>query len=501
MSLRLFCLSCVLVLGAACSARQATAPGAAPAPTPAPVSAANPAPDKAGAPPADPARAMALLEQGRAQMREHGDDGAEPATKIYREALAADPACAAAYWELGWSLQTSGHFDEAVAAWQKLKALAPAYPELEARLPVLLMRRDQAAVLAALPDPGVLPPRETSPRAGPMISIAAVGDVQMGRAWPADKASVPPNDARDFFHDVKADLFPADVTFGNLETALLDTGDSYKCSPTSTHCFSFRAPTVFAYALADAGFDAMSIANNHAGDFGPEGRASTIAALDALDIHHSGPLGDIASWQVKGLRIALVAFAFGSDMYSVLDIPTARKIVADLKRRHDLVFVSFHAGAEGTDAVHLPKGPERFLGEDRGDERAFAHAMVDAGADLLLGSGPHVMRAMEIYQGRLIAYSMGNFSGWNSLVLTGPLGISAITRLTLAPNGVLLQAQLVPTYLDKPGVPRPDPERRAIDLVRKLSSDDLGTTFFDKDGHYQYAPPQPLAFLNNGELG
>ena len=298
--------------------------------------------------------------------------------------------------------------------------------------------------------------------------MAAVGDVQLGMAWPPGHVVLPPDDAKDMFDGVKGALADADVHFGNLETVLADAGDSKKCGKKSTKCYAFRVPTSFAEALRLAGFDVMSIANNHAGDFGPEGRKSTMAALDAASIRHSGPLGDIASWDVGGRRVALVGFSFGSDVYRIQDLVVARKLVADLKKRHDLVFVSFHGGAEGVGAARVPQGVETFLGENRGDVRAFAHTVVDAGADLVLGSSPHLLRALELYKGRLIAYSLGNFSTWDTFNLTGPLGISGILKVSLAPNGVATRVELVPALLAKPGrpvldslppgrLPRPEP--------------------------------------------
>ncbi len=433
--------------------------------------------------------ALALVEQGRVVQRDKGEDGATAAVALYEQALAADPYCAAARWELGWSLQTLSRFDDALAHWDRLRALDPAYPELAVHYPVLVLRRQQAAALAALPEPGQLAAPEEVPRGGPTLRVKAVGDIQMGRAWPARRATLPPHNAADLLAAVADNLHDADLTFGNLETALADEGDSAKCAPKSTKCFSFRVPTSFARALADAGFDVLSIANNHAGDFGEAGRASTMQALDGAGLRHSGPVGDIASLEVNGLRVGLVAFSTGQVSYRIQDIDIARRVVADVDRAHDLVIVSFHGGAEGVAAAHVPKEREVFYGEDRGDVYAFAHAVVDAGADLALGHGPHLLRAMEIYRGRLIAYSLGNFSTWDTFSLKDALGISAILEVTLAANGVVTAARLHPLFLQDPGRPRPDPEQRAIESVRRLSQEDLGSPLFDTEGVYTRAAP------------
>jgi tetratricopeptide (TPR) repeat protein len=475
---------------AACATLKPSAPEPPPVaetrPTPPPPSVAP-----AASAPSDAAKALALVEQGRTLQHEKGEGGAAEAVELYRQALEVNPTCAPALWEMGWSEQLRGRQEAALEAWTRLKALDPDNPELAEHLPELVERVRQLRILDALPDPGPLPPREETPAAGPVLTVAAVGDVQLGMAWPPGHVALPPDDAKDMFEGVKGPLGKADVRFGNLETVLADTGDSKKCGKKSTKCYAFRVPTSFAQALRLAGFDVMSIANNHAGDFGPEGRKSTMAALDAVAIQHSGPLGDIASWDVGGRRVALVGFSFGSDVYRIQDLAVARKLVADLKKRHDLVFVSFHGGAEGVGAARVPQGVETFLGENRGDVRAFAHTVVDAGADLVLGSSPHLLRALELYKGRLIAYSLGNFSTWDTFNLSGPLGISGILKVSLAPNGVATRAELVPALLAKPGRPVLDPSRQGVSLVRSLSTLDFGAPLLDENGVWTL-PPAPV---------
>ena len=233
----------------------------------------------------------------------------------------------------------------------------------------------------------------------------------------------------------------------------------------------------------------MGIANNHAGDFGMEGRATTKQALDDMGILYTGTVGDIATLEKNGLKIGVIAFSFGGDVYSVLDIPTAQRVVADTKRKHDVVIVSFHAGAEGSDAGHVPKDTERFLGENRGDEYKFAHAVIDAGADLVIGHGPHRLRGAELYKGRLIAYSLGNFCTYKTFGLTGPLGVTTVLKVTLAPNGVLTAAELIPGIIEQPGIPRPDSSGQAVKIVRELSREDFGLELFDPDGRWTREKP------------
>lgn len=433
----------------------------------------------------DPEGAKTLVQKAQAIQREKGESGANEAIDKYLEALEKDPQCKEALWELGWSHQVLAEWQQAKEAWDALKEIDANFPELDKHYPVLELRAREAEKIAALPDPGVLPDIDLEPQPGPILKFRGVGDIQMGRAWPTTSATLPPNDAADFFDEVAPLLKDADLTFGNLETVLADTGDSTKCGPKSTKCFAFRVPTKFATPLKNAGFDILSIANNHAGDFGQEGRVSTMRALDGVGIKHSGPIGDIAYYDVSGLKVGLIAFSTGAGVYQVQLLEIARKIVADVDRTVDIVVVSFHGGAEGTSAAHVPRGSESFYGEDRGNLREFTHTVVDAGADLVIGHGPHLLRGMEIYKSRLIAYSMGNFSSWDTFNLTGPLGISAILHVELAANGVLRGAQIFPTFLEKPGKPRLDPKKQAISLIRSLSREDFGNPVLDENGHYE----------------
>jgi len=460
----------------AAQAAAAEATPAAPAATATPPAAATPPPPRCG-----PA-GMELVTRGQAAQREKGEDGADEAIALYRQALAGDAGCSEALWELGWSLQVKGDPAAAVEAWDQLKKMDADYPGMAENYDAMVRRRDQAAMLKALPDTGPLPPVETTPAEGPALRLAAVGDVHMGRAWPPERAVLPPDDAMHLYDAVKPSLQDADITFGNLETVLADDGESQKCGKRSTKCFAFRVPRSFAAALKDAGFDVMSIANNHAGDFGPKGRTDTIAALDKVGLKHSGPVGDIAYLEKDKLKIALIAFSTGADVYRVQELDTARKLVAFLSKSNDLVFVSFHGGAEGAGNDHVPKGREKFYGEDRGDLRAFAHAVVDAGADLVLGHGPHLLRGMERYKGRLIAYSMGNFSSWETFGLQFPLNTTGVFHVTLAPNGVVTRIKVDPVVIEKPGTPVPDPDRKAIELLRKLSKEDFGDALLREDG-------------------
>jgi hypothetical protein len=261
-------------------------------------------------------------------------------------------------------------------------------------------------------------------------------------------------------------------------------------APTGGACFVFRSPTRYATWLRDAGFDVMSLANNHAQDFGDPGRASSMQALDAVGIRHSGRDGDVAEWTTRGRRFALVAFAPNVGSHQLNDLVRAQEIVSALAAKHDIVIVSFHGGAEGDGASKLPFARETYAGEDRGDVIEFAHTVIDAGADLVLGSGPHVMRALELYRDRLIAYSLGNFATYYGISVNGIRGTSGVLTARMADDGRFIDARFDPTVQIRPGGPQLDPQKRALLQLRDLTTQAFpaGNLTVREDGTIQRKP-------------
>jgi hypothetical protein len=337
--------------------------------------------------------------------------------------------------------------------------------------------------------------------APPPITIAAVGDVMLGSSFPDETGGLlPPDDGRDLLAEVGPTLSAADVAFGNLEGPLVDEGKSEKCARSKPgRCYAFRVPTRYGKHLAGAGFDVLSLANNHAGDFGDAGRASTRRTLDALGIRYAGAPGEVARLEVRGTRIALVAFSTSGGTNDVRDLEAAARIVEEAGQGADVVVVSFHGGAEGADRQHVPAGGEEFLGEDRGDLRAFARAVIAAGADLVLGHGPHVVRGMEVVEGRLVAYSLGNFATYGGFNLSGPNGLTLVLEVRLAPDGAFLGGRIHPGRQERPGGPRLDPAGAVIPVVRRLSAEDFGAAAVRVEDDGVIAPPgAPVAATPRG---
>jgi poly-gamma-glutamate capsule biosynthesis protein CapA/YwtB (metallophosphatase superfamily) len=338
-----------------------------------------------------------------------------------------------------------------------------------------------------LSSPSPVPAQSTSaaptqsPNPFDEITVTAVGDVMLGTTFP-DESSLPPNDGAGLLAEVTPFLKRGDVVYGNLEGPIVDGGVSAKCrGKKEGTCFAFRVPTRYGKYLKEAGFTAMGLANNHAMDFGLEGRASSRQVLDTVQIAHTGEVGDIARLTVKGRKIAIVAFATYPGAFNFLDLDESLQTIRSLKAEADLVIVGFHGGAEGATHQHVLEGDETFLGEDRGDLRKFTHAAIDAGADMVLGSGPHVVRAMEIYKGKLIAYSLGNFATYGPFNLNAENGLSLVLEAHLAADGTFLRGKVYPVKQEKPGGPPPggpkmDAEMKILPVLRGLSNADFPQT-------------------------
>jgi poly-gamma-glutamate capsule biosynthesis protein CapA/YwtB (metallophosphatase superfamily) len=299
---------------------------------------------------------------------------------------------------------------------------------------------------------------------GRVVTISGTGDIAMAPSG---------SGAASFFDSGIRKALRADIALGNLEGTFA-TGGSSKCGAGSTDCFAFRAPPSYSGALKRAGFTIMNLANNHALDYGESGQAETIAALKRVGLRFTGRPGEIAVLRRRGTKVAFVGFAPYPWAQSLLDIEEAVDLVRQADRKADMVVVTMHAGAEGTAEQHVRPGPEWFLGEPRGNVVAFSHAVVRAGADLVVGHGPHVLRGIEWYRGRVIAYSLGNFLGNGTLNVSGVSGQTAVLRASLRRDGSWVKGTLVPIRLTAGGLPRVDSGRAALATVRKLSRADFG---------------------------
>ena len=169
-----------------------------------------------------------------------------------------------------------------------------------------------------------------------------------------------------------------------------------------------------------------------------------------------------------------MAFAPYDWSAKLTDVPAARALIEQAATKAPVVVVYMHAGAEGSDADHVTGREEIYLGEDRGNAEAFAHMAIDAGASLVIASGPHVLRGMQFYQGHLIAYSLGNFAGYHNFGMTGDLDMSAILHVTLSPDGRFVRARIYPVQFI--GAGQPVPGGGSVAFIAQLSAKDFGPT-------------------------
>ncbi|TXJ44716.1 CapA family protein [Brachyspira aalborgi] len=304
------------------------------------------------------------------------------------------------------------------------------------------------------------------------IILSFVGDVMTGSDYP-DKSYLPSNEGKDIFKSVVNYFKNSDINFANLEGAIANTNT--QSSKRSKNSYSFRMPPYMANRIAEAGFNIVAVANNHSRDFGDKGYKQTQEYLKNAGIKIVGNILNTATIiEIKNKKIGFLAFYYFSYANnSIQDITSAKALVEKTKKECDFLIVSFHGGAEGRNMFRVPKETEIFYGENRGDVYKFARAVSDAGADLIIGHGPHVLRAMEIYNNSFIAYSLGNFVGYKQFSLAGNNGISAILQITLNDNLKIDSAKVIPIKLINGGIPSVDSSNEAIKKLNNYADLDF----------------------------
>jgi poly-gamma-glutamate capsule biosynthesis protein CapA/YwtB (metallophosphatase superfamily) len=323
------------------------------------------------------------------------------------------------------------------------------------------------AVLFAVAGPCGIARAQALP--GETFTLAWGGDVTPGSSY-----GLPPASGRTMLAPVAGLLGDADVAAVNLEGTLGHGGHPKCARDASLTCFAFQAPAANAVALAGAGVDLVNVANNHAFDYGPSGAMQTTLALRHWGIRQAGRRNEITYIDLPRARVAFLGFAAYPWASPIRDLAAVRALVATAARNANVVVVFMHAGAEGAGHAHTPNHDEAAFGELRGNPRAFAHVAVDAGADVVLGSGPHVLRGMELRHGRLIAYSLGNLAGYRNFARGGRSALSGLLRVRVGPRGSFAAGSLTSLRLVGPGVPVIDSTGAAGTLVSALSRQDFG---------------------------
>jgi hypothetical protein len=306
------------------------------------------------------------------------------------------------------------------------------------------------------------------------LVITGVGDIMLGSSYPFTDRLPPHDNPHLLLESVSDTLNSSDITFGNLEGSFLNNGEPVKKCRDSTLCYLFRMPERYISALTATGFDILSLANNHFGDFGFASRIRTKEILDSVGIHYAGLIEHPWSIFLKdSVLYGFCAFAPNAGTVNINELDKAAEIVRMLSDTCDIVIVSFHGGAEGAEFQNVPKKNEIFHGEDRGDVYKFAHTMIDNGADVIFGQGPHITRAIEVYKDRFIGYSLGNFCTYGRFNLAGPNGIAPIMKIKVDYTGRFLSGRIIPVYQPWPGGVKIDEGRRVINKIRDLMAVDF----------------------------
>jgi hypothetical protein len=313
------------------------------------------------------------------------------------------------------------------------------------------------------------------------FTFIGVGDIMLGTDYPSEKYLPPGNTCYPLLSEVKPYLKNADITFGNVEGVFAgDKGTPKHCN-NPDQCYVFRMPVEYADCLTDAGFDIVSVANNHVNDFGKPGQENTVKVLEDAGLAFAGFFSHpFTIYEYQNHKIGFCAFSPNTGVVDLRDLNGALEIIDTLEKQCDIVMVSIHGGAEGKNHQHITRKDEVYLGHNRGNIYQFAHQLVDAGADIIFGHGPHVTRAMEIYNDRFIIYSLGNFCTYARFNISGPNGIAPMVKLWVNNDGKFIKGKVFPVYQSGEGGARIDPHNRAIYKLK-----DLTKTDFPEANHFE----------------
>lgn len=300
------------------------------------------------------------------------------------------------------------------------------------------------------------------------ISILKKPDLTIG--WVGDMV---PNESdmeynSSAFAGVAPELRKPDLMIGNLEGTFAHADRVSKCVYIASMCHAFAGQPIFADSIKDAGFDVVSLVNNHSYDFGDEGLLDTEAELDRVGIPYISPTKPTLSISVHGKRVGIVGVSSTPPLETINDYAYIQKTVSELKANNDIVVLIMHGGAEGADKTGVPGTYEWMGTENRGNVELVAKTAIDAGADLVLGSGPHVLRKIEIYKDKPIAYSLGNFVSGKHLITKGILSVSGIFTASFTENEPTA-FNFISIKLSDVGLPFIDLTDAGKDLIETLS--------------------------------
>jgi len=315
------------------------------------------------------------------------------------------------------------------------------------------------------------------------VRIVAVGDFMPGSTYPKP-ILLSKEKLDEICENIKQYIPQADIKIFNLEGVLTTSTQPFKRIKKT---YYFAIPPEYVTIIKKLGFNTASLVNNHVLDFGLSGYKETVKILEENQIKYAGEKGEFAEFIVKEKKVCVVSFGFTypKKFYSILNINEAKKVVTELKEKYDIVIVSFHGGKESFERTFDEM--EEFLSEKRGNLIAFSHAVIDAGADLVIGHGPHVPRALELYKKKLIVYSLGNFFTYARFNLEGIRSYAPMIYVLLDDEGNFKEGKIIPFIQTGLGIPVFDNEKKVVKLIKKLTELDFPQTtlHIDEEGNLQ----------------
>lgn len=382
------------------------------------------------------------------------------------------------HWEIGWTYYKKPQWKKVKYHWEQSIQFSHSKKEIKLRTKFL----DEAIEMAKVEelvkaDQNLV---EFDKKKKSFLTLSFAGDTMMGTSYP--EPNLPQIKNNELFSIIK-NKSHSDITFLNLEGPICDTGESIKCSKDKERCYSFRTPSTFTKYLKPY-FNVVSLANNHIMDFGKACYDETVSHLEKHDIKYSDGFTNNAIFKYKAKEVIFVSF-YTHEKYdhNFFNIKAAKKIIKNLKRKNKIIVVSFHAGAEGHKAMRIPFKMETYLKQKRGNVVRFSHAVIDAGADIVVGHGPHVLRGIEIYKKKIIMYSLGNFYTYGNFNLLGYLKYGALIDISIDENGHFQQGQVFST-IQKEGELKLDASNTSAKIIKALTDLDFPKHKIKFDNNY-----------------
>lgn len=322
------------------------------------------------------------------------------------------------------------------------------------------------------------------------ISILMAGDTMLGENLNKIDKKIFGNVLNELkvAHDIK--LFNLEGTIGDIKQ-----NDIFpKCSY-GKYCYTFMTPPSMLSLFKDMQTNShivFNMANNHSMDYGIKVQEKT---YDLIIKENFGAIGTrknpIIKYNIRNHKIALLGASPHSNTFSIFDQTLLSKI-SFLKKQGYIIIVSLHMGAEGNDKYKVIDEDEIFLGQNRGNIYKLSRSLIDNGADLIVGHGPHVLRGIEMYKNKIVAYSLGNFLTYGKFALHDKLAYGGLLSITLNSDGNFVKGKFIGVEQLKNTNPHEwnmgialTKSKKSTEWLQKISYDNFNKNSikFDKEGN------------------